>query len=149
RGGVRWAIPFLLVRPGSVVVISMRTNDKTALPAGALPLTNFEMLDGVSLRHEIAMTKSELIRNLAKANPSIQHREVEAIVTLMVMCLPRSRLRGGIGSRLRGPRRCRHDRHPGLSRGWHRTCRLPGCDPDRVSPLAGLHPSSPGYGEGR
>jgi len=29
------------------------------------------------------MTKSKLIRNLAKANPSLQHREVEAIVNLI------------------------------------------------------------------
>ena len=29
------------------------------------------------------MTKSELIRNLAEANPRLQHREVEAIVALI------------------------------------------------------------------
>jgi len=29
------------------------------------------------------MTKSELIRNLAKANPGLQRRDIEAIVTLI------------------------------------------------------------------
>src|SRR5882672_12935044 len=97
----------------------MRTNDKTGLPAEALPVI-FNNYCGVALEREIAMTKSELVRKLAETNPGLYHHDVEAIVTLIFEQIDAALARGdrvelrGFGSfsvKHRGPRIGRNPRN--------------------------------------